>query len=432
MLSDPDRRRAFDLHGITNEDALFKQRPDYSHYGRFASDPFEEFFGHRGHFSDQDISLFHRLSITSKYYETNVLPKSKATPHIIMFYSDWCFACMRAAPAFKKMMDALESLGVVFATINAGHENQLVRKSGVHSLPSIVMVLDEHSFVYKESVFSVQKMVDFVRQKLPYKLIQIINDESLDTFLNGWHDNKVRALVFEPRQQARLRYLLTAYQYRNRVHFGFVQTLNPDSKIIMERYKVNPTLDSLLLFNEDSVRPVASISMTDIATPTLNNIISTNQYLALPRLSSQSMMDGICPAEWNRPKKKLCVILITENSGNHDYARHVLRRIAVESNYNKDRVKFAYIYQEKQKEFINALQSNSVSDKSHLKIVIIWRRDTKHIKYEWIHDARLEETTNIGNDEENYNRTKQKIDETIQKLLRSTEALAFEAIVKVK
>lgn len=430
LLSDSERRKAFDTHGITNED-YYRQRPDYSNYGRFAPDPFEEFFGHRGHFHEQDISLFHKLSITTKYYETNVLPKSKNTPHIIMFYSDWCFACMRAAPAFKKMIDALEGLGVVFATVNAGHENQLTRKTSVHSLPCIVMVLEEHSYVYKESVFSVQKIVDFVRHKMPYKLILPVTDGSLDNFLNGWHDNKVRALIFEPRQQPRLRYLLTAFYFKNRVHFGFVQTLNPEAKKLIERYKVNPTLDTLMLFNEDSVRPVASASMTDISTQTLSNIIGANQYLALPRLSSQGMLDGICPAEWNRPKKRLCVILITENSGNHDYARQVLRRIAIESTYNPERVKFAYIYKDKQQDFINALSVNSGSDETLLKIVVIWRRDTKHVKYEWIHDAILEETSNIGEDEDSFNKTKQKIDVTIQKLLRATEALTFEAEVKV-
>lgn len=359
------------------------------------------------------------------------MPKSKNTPHIIMFYSDWCFACMRAAPAFKKMIDALEGLGVVFATVNAGHENQLTRKTGVHSLPCIVMVLDEHNYVYKESVFSVQKVVDFVRHKLPYKLILPVSDGSLNNFLNGWHDNRVRALIFEPRQQPRLRYLLTAFYFKNRVHFGFVQSLSPDSKALLERYKVNPTLDTLMLFNEDSVRPVASASMTDISSQTLSSIIGANQYLALPRLSSQGMLDGICPAEWNRPKKRLCVILITENSGHHDYARQVLRRIAIESTYNPERVKFAYIYKDKQQEFINALSVNSGPDETLLKIVVIWRRDTKHVKYEWIHDAKLEETSNIGDDEDNFNKTKQKVDETIVKLLKSTEALSFEAEVKV-
>lgn len=321
-------------------------------------------------------------------------------------------------------------MGVVFATVNAGHEQHLVRKSSINSLPALVMVLDEHNYVYKDHSFTLQKIADFIRQKLPYKLIMPVNDDNLETFLSGWHDNRVRALVFEPRQQPRLRYLLTAFNFKNLVHFGFVQSLKKESQGIIERYKINQNLDTLLLFNEDSARPLASVSMSDIPLETLQNIIKANQYLALPRLSSQNMLDGICPMEWHRSKKRLCVILITENSPSHDYARQVIRRIAIESSYS-DRVKFAYIYASKQKEFINALSSVNGGEDKILKIVVIWRRDERHVKFEWIPEAKLEETTSVKNDEENYNQTKQKIDETIQKLLRSTEALAFEAEVLV-
>lgn len=433
LLSDTERRKAYDLYGITNEDAhLYKERPDYSSYGRFP-DPFEQFFGHNFNFHDQDISLFHRLSITSKYYETNIVPKSHHTPQILMFYSDWCFSCMKAANSFKKMIDTLEPFGVTFATINAVHENQLIRKVGVHSLPCVIMVLDGHNYVYKDSVYNTQRVVEFIRQKLPYKLLPMVDDSTIDSFLDGWVDNRVRALVMEPRAQPRLRYLITAFHFRERVAFGFVQLNSQKTNHIQERYKVHPSLDTLLIFNEDSSRPVASISMSDIPTPTLNNIISVNKYLALPRLSSQSMLEGVCPAEWNRPRKRLCVVLVTENTSTHDEARQAMRRIALESTYSPERVRFAYIYQDKQAEFINALAEHSKLKETMLKVVIIWRRDTKHIKYEWVHEAMMQTIDkNVENEthELNFNNTKQKLDGAIQRLLRSSEALSYEAEVK--
>lgn len=46
LLADNDRRSAYDLHGVTHEDAFASRNGhDYSQYGRFATDPFEEFFG---------------------------------------------------------------------------------------------------------------------------------------------------------------------------------------------------------------------------------------------------------------------------------------------------------------------------------------------------------------------------------------------------
>lgn len=178
-------------------------------------------FRHRFHF-DQDISLFHKLSITTRYYETHILKNSNTSPYMLMFYADWCFSCIKASGAFKKMMDSLEPLGIIFATVNIGHEEKLFRRAGVHSLPAIVLVIDGRNYVYKESSFSVQKIVDFIRKKLPYKLIQTIRDDNVDGFLNGWHDNRVRALVMEPRTQPRLRYLITAFRFKHRVAYGYV------------------------------------------------------------------------------------------------------------------------------------------------------------------------------------------------------------------
>lgn len=71
-----------------------------------------------------------------------------------------------------------------------------------------------------------------------------------------------------------------------------MQLNSRDSIAIKERYKSHPSLDTVLLFNEDPERPVASISMADIPTQTLSNIVASNQYLALPRLSSQDLLEG--------------------------------------------------------------------------------------------------------------------------------------------
>lgn len=43
----------------------------------------------------------------------------------------------------------------------------------------------------------------------------------------------------------------------------------------------------MMLFQEDYQRPVATVSMADIPTTTLHQVVSTNQFLILPRLSSQ-------------------------------------------------------------------------------------------------------------------------------------------------
>lgn len=242
----------------------------------------------------------------------------------------------------------------------------------------------------------------------------------------------------EPRAQPRLRYLLSAFQFRHRVAFGFVELNSEQSKSIKSRYQVNPGLDSMLLFNEDAKRPVASVTMSEIPLATLTDVIGTNQYLALPRLSSQSLLDGVCPAEWNRPRKRLCVILIADAaaaSHEKDETRDLLRKIALESEFSKERVRFAYLIRDKQSEFVSALSKTTTSEEAATaateveeadepNLVVIWRRDPTHIKYEWVVDAQL------GVVNGSYNHTKQTVTETIQRLLKASEMMANEAEVR--
>lgn len=85
--------------------------------------------------------------------------------------------------------------------------------------------------------------------------------------------------------------------------------------------------------------------------------------------------------------------------------------------------------QERQSAFVNALSSNI--DETLLRLVIIWRRDTSHVKYEWVsgislHVQRLDNETA----EHNYNATRRRLYESIQRLSRTSEALSFEAEVR--
>lgn len=108
----------------------------------------------------------------------------------------------------------------------------------------------------------------------------------------------------------------------------------PETEFIVTKYKISVDLDTLLLFNENSEKPMASVSMKDISSDTMHNIISNNKFLALPRLSNQAMLDSLCPPEWLRPQKRLCAVLISQqNSHFHDLARHKFRQAALESSY---------------------------------------------------------------------------------------------------
>ena len=101
-------------------------------------------------------------------FEKSIIPKSYRTPHLLLFYSDWCFACLQVEPTWRRLIDELEPLGVNLFTVHAERETALARKLGVHSLPCLAVTLEGRTSIYKESLFSVQKVVG----KLPLRVIK--------------------------------------------------------------------------------------------------------------------------------------------------------------------------------------------------------------------------------------------------------------------
>lgn len=116
-------------------------------------------------------------------------------------------------------------------------------------------------------------------------------------------------------------------------------------------------------------------------------------------------------------------MLVTAASSNHDSHRESFRVYAQNTPYSKERVRFAYIYHDKQSDFVNSLIPDGEAVEPLLSVVIIWRRDTSHIKYEW-----LSEKWEL---EKDINDTAHKLESTITRLLRTSEALSYEAFVKV-
>ncbi|KAK6617912.1 hypothetical protein RUM43_014141 [Polyplax serrata] len=221
LLSDPERRKLYDTHGIINPDSNIRNKHEY-HFDEF--DPFEDIFNfHQGfQFTNRnpDFSVYHKLSVTARAFESNLVPKSYMAPHLILFYSDWCFSCVKIEPVWRRVVEELEPIGVEIATVHSGEEQLLAKKCGISFVPSLVLLINGKVYPFKESLYSIQKIVDFIRSKFPYKLIVNVNDNSLSSFLEGWHDNKVRAIVFEKSETIRLRYLLMAFYYIERVFFG--------------------------------------------------------------------------------------------------------------------------------------------------------------------------------------------------------------------
>ena len=68
------------------------------------------------------------------------------------------------------------------------------------------------------------------------------------------------------------------------------------------------------------------VSMQDLALSTLFEVVESHKFLTLPRLSSQGVMDQICPPESSKSRKKLCVVLVNRGKDVHADPLEELKR----------------------------------------------------------------------------------------------------------
>nr|CAG4643869.1 EOG090X049L [Lepidurus arcticus] len=367
----------------------------------------------------------------NRSYDKSVLPNSYKQPQIILIYSEWSMACVQALPLWKRLVEELEPIGFSMGTVSLEKESDLARQIGTKSsgdLPQLVCVMDGRPAYYKDHQFSVIKTIEFIRGRFPRKLISPIDDSNVDEFLDGWVDNRIRVLLFGKLDLIRLRYLALAYFYNSRATFGYVKLGESNAESTLKRFNILTHVDSLLLFQEDSTRASARLSMADLPFKTMKDVVESNKYLQLPRLSSQSMLDALCPPETSRLRRRLCVVLVTrEEAEDVESARKALRqfvRTHFRSGKDKDRLAFAYIYGHTQQEFVTALSKSEDSPfEPHLHVVIVWRQDTQKISYRWLREP-------WASNQDNWNSSEQLLKDTLLELLGSTQALPYHTLLK--
>lgn len=183
-------------------------------------------------------------------------------------------------------MGELESIGVGFGTIHSQHEIALTRKIGVRSLPYIISLVDGEVRPFRDDNISLSTMIAFIKKSLPKNLITEVDDSNYEEFLNGWRDNKVRVLFINSDRLIKLRYILVSFYFHERIVFGRVK-IGENSNEVMERYHIDSNTNSMLVFNEDPTSPVASLSLSEPKTQIMKDVLDSNKYLFLPRVTSQ-------------------------------------------------------------------------------------------------------------------------------------------------
>uniref|UniRef100_A0A8C7Z5A6 DnaJ homolog subfamily C member 16 n=1 Tax=Oryzias sinensis TaxID=183150 RepID=A0A8C7Z5A6_9TELE len=367
ILSNEERRANFDRYGQMDENQPFGQSHHQGFHGFHRSFYFDESFFHfprSRDFADSKYMLHHAQ------FNSEILPDSYKRPYLIKVTSDWCFACIHIEPVWKEAVQELEPLGVGIGVVDLGYERRLANQLGAYRTPSIIGLVNGRVTFFHQVVVQ-EHLRQFVEDLLPQKLVEKVNDDNYLAFLESWHaENKPGLLLFDRVSDVPLLYKLTAFSFRDYVRFGYVEQGDTHITQLLQQFNINTFAPSMLLFKEDTQKPADIIQARGMKRQIMNEFVSNNKFLQVPRLVSQQIFDELCPVKQFHRRRKYCVLLITGEDDAFLPGNKAFLDFA--SAYKKDVLRFAYVYQRKQQPLCQALLQNQAAVSP--QVVILERR----------------------------------------------------------
>ncbi|KAF1391426.1 hypothetical protein PFLUV_G00041990 [Perca fluviatilis] len=367
ILSNEERRSNFDNYGQMDENQPFGQSQHHGFRGFRNSFYFDESFFHfprSRDFADSKYLLHHAQ------FNSDVLPDSHKRPYLIKVTSEWCFACIHIEPVWKETVQELEPLGVGIGIVDLGYERRLANQLGAHRAPSIIGLVNGRVTFFHQAVVR-EHLRQFIEDLLPQKLVEKITDNNYLAFLDSWHvENKPSVLLFDQVPIVPLLFKLTAFAFKDYVRFGYVDQGDTHNTRLLRQFNINTYAPTMLLFKEDTEKPVDIIQARGMKRQIMDEFVSNNKFLQVPRLVNQQLFDELCPVKQFHRRRKYCVLLITgEDQAFLPGSKAFLDFASVN---RKDVLRFAYVYQHQQQPLCQALLHNQAALSP--QVVILERR----------------------------------------------------------
>ncbi|XP_030632882.1 dnaJ homolog subfamily C member 16 [Chanos chanos] len=369
ILSNEERRANYDRFGQMEENQHFGQaHQGFRHFhNSFYFDQSFFHFSHPGRDSSDNKFL---LQYTQ--YINEIVPDSFKRPYLIKVISDWCFECVYIEPVWKESVKELEALGVGIGVVDMNYERKLANHLGVHRAPSILVLINGKMTFFHYAVVR-ENLRQFVESLLPTRLVEKVTDSSYLQFLNSWHEeNKPSVLLFDQVPEIPLMYKLTAFAYRDYVRFGYVDQGLTETIRILRQFNINTYAPTMLLFKENTEKPADIIQAKGMKRQIIDEFISNNRFLLVPRLVNQKLFDELCPVKQFHRRRKYCILLITGEGQPFTSVNDAFFDFATANS--KDILRFAYVYQRKQQPLCDALLKNQ--DATPPQVVILERRSS--------------------------------------------------------
>ncbi|XP_039519314.1 dnaJ homolog subfamily C member 16-like [Pimephales promelas] len=367
ILSNEERRANYDRFGQMDENQNFARAPQgFRHF--HDSFYFDESFFHFPRTSRDFTESKHLLHFNQ--YMNEVLPDSFKRPYLIKITSEWCFTCIHIEPVWKDTVLELEPLGIGIGVVDIGYERQLANHLGAHRTPSILGLINGKVTFFHYAVAR-EHLRQFVESLLPQKLVEKVTDSSYLEFLNSWREeNKPRVIMFDVASNIPLLYKLTAFAYKDYVRFGYVDMGLTETSQVVQSFNINTYAPTMLLFKENTEKPADVIQARGMKKQIIDEFVSNNRFLLVPRLVNQKLFDELCPVKQFHRRRKYCVLLVTGEGEQFVSVNEAFFDFA--SSNTKEVLRFAYVYQRKQQPLCDTLLKTD--DTTPPQVIVLERR----------------------------------------------------------
>ncbi|XP_062329892.1 dnaJ homolog subfamily C member 16-like isoform X2 [Osmerus eperlanus] len=367
ILSNEERRSNYDRYGHMDASQPMGQQPQgfrHFHDSFYFDESFFHFPRSGRDFSDSKYLLSHAQ------YNSEVLADSYKRPYLIKVTSEWCFACVHIEPVWKETVNELEALGIGIGIVDLGYERRLASQLGAHRAPSVLGLLNGRVTFFHQAVVR-ENLRQFIHDLLPPRQVEKITDENSEAFLGGWRvENKPSVLLFDQVPAVSLMYKLTAFAFRDYVRFGYVDQGLTQTSRLLRQFNVNTYAPTMLLFKENTEKPSDIIQARGMKRQIMDEFVSNNKFLQVPRLLNQKLFDELCPIKQFHRRRKFCVLLITREEPAFVPGNEAFLEFAAANS--KEVLRFAYVHQRQQQALCQVLLNNQASQAP--QVVMLERR----------------------------------------------------------
>lgn len=393
ILSNKEKRKAYDLYGDANvsEPPTPQQHANFFHeFRKGPGGSFNFMFEDLPFGSNYRFHNYQRHNLLTRYnYHNIILPDSHHKLFLVYVVGEICFECLQLQSLWDKMSESLNNIGIGVYEMVYDRDRQFAYEIGINSYPLFFAVIKGRLVRYKGSEVREGPIRTFLSGLLPHYLIDYVVEDYREYFEQSFEDNKPQCLLFSRHLDPPLLFKAVAFEYHDKVKFGYVDIKDLRSKRLASKYDINITIGdpAVVLLKEEPSEPVNVLRGSALKRGALRKLVANNLYLNVPRLSNHKLFLDLCHKQTRG--RWYCIILVLEKDARFSSSLWKFREIVKDGRYKNKHIQFTYMYEHVHQEYLqhfNGLDMYMVPCSDGLlpyKVMIISFKSEKTVEYDW-------------------------------------------------